>query len=154
MELNNLKYTKGSRNHKEKRGRGFSCGFGKTNGRGTKGQGSRKSGNVRIGFAGGQTPIYISMPKQGFNNDEFANKYNVVSLNELRTFTGEVDRKSLIAGRIIKNNKLPIKIIAGKEDIKLSNNFTIDKITDGARKQISGNITIVEPTAVNKKNKK
>jgi large subunit ribosomal protein L15 len=71
MELNNLKYTKGSRGHKVKRGRGFGCGFGKTNGRGTKGQNSRKSGGVRLGFEGGQTPLYRRLPKFGFNNYNF-----------------------------------------------------------------------------------
>ena len=59
MELNNLKYTKGARGHKVRTyGRGFSSGLGKTSGKGTKGQNSRKSGKVRIGFEGGQTPLY------------------------------------------------------------------------------------------------
>jgi large subunit ribosomal protein L15 len=134
MELNNLKYTKGSRNHKEKRGRGFSCGFGKTNGRGTKGQGSRKSGNVRVGFAGGQTPIYIRIPKQGFNNAEFANNYNVVNLKEIANLT-EVSYATLVAARIIKDNKLPIKIIDSDVEVK-AKKFIVNKITNGAKARI------------------
>ena len=81
MELNNLTYTKGARGHKRRTyGRGFSSGLGKTSGRGQKGQHSRKSGNVRIGFEGGQTPIYRKIPKVGFNSYNFATDYYVVSL--------------------------------------------------------------------------
>ena len=49
-------------------GRGISAGKGKTAGRGTKGQGSRKSGGVRPGFEGGQMPLARRLPKRGFSN--------------------------------------------------------------------------------------
>jgi large subunit ribosomal protein L15 len=81
MELNNLKYTKGARGHKRKTyGRGFGSGIGKTGGKGTKGQKQRKSGHVRLGFEGGQTPIYRKVPKVGFNNYNFRKQYNIVTI--------------------------------------------------------------------------
>lgn len=51
---------------KKRKGRGIGSGSGKTCGRGTKGQKARKSGNVRPGFEGGQTPIFRRLPKTGF----------------------------------------------------------------------------------------
>lgn len=96
MKLNKLTYTEGSRNHKEKRvGRGFGSGIGKTATRGSKGQHARKSGGTRLGFEGGQTPLYRRIPKVGFNNKNFETKYNVITLqmiNDLKI----TDRKSVV----------------------------------------------------------
>ena len=49
-------------------GRGPGSGKGKTCGRGHKGQGQRNKAAVRVGFEGGQTPFYLSVPKHGFKN--------------------------------------------------------------------------------------
>jgi len=139
MELNNLKYTKGSRNHKTKTyGRGFGSGIGKTSGKGTKGQKSRKSGHVRIGFEGGQTPIYRKIPKVGFNNVNFANQYYVVSLAQIAKLNEKkVDREVLLKARLIGNKKLPIKIIASNK-VKLPEGLIViaDKYTLGAQKAL------------------
>ncbi|MDR0985493.1 MAG: 50S ribosomal protein L15 [Mycoplasmataceae bacterium] len=148
MELNNLKYTKGSRGHKRKTyGRGFGSGIGKTGGKGTKGQKQRKSGHVRLGFEGGQTPIYRKIPKVGFNNFNFKSNYNVVTLDQInKSKLDVVDYKSLIEKRIIKNNKLPIKVIGNTKLIK-SITLKINIITEGAKKAVEaakGTIEIVK----------
>ena len=135
MELSNLKYTKGSRNHKEKRvGRGYGSGMGKRSTRGDKGQGSRKSGNVRQGFEGGQTPLYRRIPKVGFNNENFANKYEVITIEQIVQLKAkEIDREVLIKNRLIsKNSKLPIKIISSDVQLEPSINIEADKFTKGA----------------------
>lgn len=155
MELNKLSYTKGSRGHKTKTyGRGFGSGIGKTSGKGTKGQNARKSGGTRLGFEGGQTPIYRRLPKIGFNNINFANQYEVISTDLLTNLKGEkVDMDSLIKNHLVsKNCKFPLKLIAGKKEIKKAYTITVAKATAGAIKLVEkagGKITI--ENKINKK---
>lgn len=80
LTLNSLKPAEGSRTKKVRVGRGIGSGLGKTCGRGVKGQGARKSGNVRPGFEGGQMPLKIRVPKFGFTS-------------RLKATTGEVGLK-------------------------------------------------------------
>ena len=68
MKLNELKYTEGSRPKRNRVGRGTSSGNGKTSGRGQKGQGARSGGGKKPGFEGGQTPLFMRLPKRGFTN--------------------------------------------------------------------------------------
>ncbi|MCQ2748066.1 MAG: 50S ribosomal protein L15 [Mycoplasmoidaceae bacterium] len=148
MELHNLKYTKGSRDHKVKTlGRGYGSGMGKRSTRGQKGQHARKSGNVRQGFEGGQTPLYRKIPKVGFNNYDFANR-PVVFTTDVIAKIKVVDRKSLIeAGLLPKNSKAPIKVIAGKKPLKSSIDVSVNMISKGAKKQIEsaqGKVKIVK----------
>lgn len=137
MKLNKLTYTEGSRNHKEKRvGRGFGSGIGKTCTRGSKGQHARKSGGTRLGFEGGQTPLYRRIPKVGFNNKNFETKYNVLTIkqiNELNLDT--INNEIIFDKKIIKNKKLPLKII-GNDELKKSINITANKFSKGAIKSL------------------
>jgi len=66
MELNNLKPAAGSKHAKRRVGRGIGSGLGKTAGRGHKGQKSRSGGFHKVGFEGGQMPLYRRLPKRGF----------------------------------------------------------------------------------------
>ena len=66
MELNNLKPAAGAKNAKRRVGRGIGSGLGKTAGRGHKGQKSRSGGFHKVGFEGGQMPLYRRLPKRGF----------------------------------------------------------------------------------------
>ena len=66
MELNNLKPSPGSKHAKRLVGRGIGSGLGKTAGRGHKGQKSRSGGFHKVGFEGGQMPLYRRLPKRGF----------------------------------------------------------------------------------------
>jgi len=68
MRLNTLSPSLGSRKNHKRLGRGIGSGFGKTAGRGHKGQKSRSGGHVNRGFEGGQMPIYRRIPKFGFNS--------------------------------------------------------------------------------------
>lgn len=132
MKLENLKSNKGSR-HKAKRvGRGFGSGIGKTSTRGSKGQKSRKSGHTRPGFEGGQTTLYRRIPKIGFNNKNFANEYNVVTLsNIVKLDLANVDKKVLLEKKLISDNKLPIKII-GVAEIKKPISVSAHKFSKGS----------------------
>ncbi len=113
MELNEIIPTPGSRKKKKVLGRGRSSGHGKTSTRGTKGQGSRKSGNVRPGFEGGQMPIYRRLPKRGFKN--FNSKVyvgiNVGKLNDVFEENEEVSPEILIKRGILKKIEDGVKIL-------------------------------------------
>jgi large subunit ribosomal protein L15 len=68
MQLNNLKPADGSKHAKRRVGRGIGSGLGKTAGRGHKGQKSRSGGFHKVGFEGGQMPLYRRLPKRGFTS--------------------------------------------------------------------------------------
>ena len=68
MELQDLVRVKGSKEPKRRIGRGHGSGWGKTAGKGHKGQNARSGGGVRPGFEGGQMPLQRRVPKRGFNN--------------------------------------------------------------------------------------
>ncbi len=133
MQLNNLEYTKGSRNQKSKRvGRGHGSGMGKTSTRGQDGQKARKSGHTRLAFEGGQTPLYRRVPKIGFNNVNFANNYNVITLADLeKVGSTDINVDTLAQARLIKNPKWPIKVI-GSTEVTKAYNLSVHKVTKGA----------------------
>ncbi len=111
MKLNELQVAEGSRNVRNRVGRGESSGNGKTAGRGQKGQKAR--GKVRLGFEGGQMPLFRRKPKRGFTNinrKEFA----VVNLDVLNQFDNgtEVSPALLVEAGIVKNELSGIKILA------------------------------------------
>lgn len=103
MKLNELKATEGSRRNRKRVGRGTSSGYGKTSGRGQKGQLARSGGKTRLGFEGGQMPLYRRMPKRGFNNIN-RKEYAIINLNDLNKFEAgsEVTIDSLKEAGIVK----------------------------------------------------
>ncbi|MDR3163514.1 MAG: 50S ribosomal protein L15 [Mycoplasmataceae bacterium] len=148
MQLESLKYTKGARGHKRKTyGRGFGSGIGKTSGKGTKGQKQRKSGKVRLGFEGGQTPIYRKVGKMGFNNFNFRTNYNILTIKQLGQIKlNQIDYESLTKSHIIPDNHLPIKII-GNDKLTKALVLHVHKITLQAKKVIEdakGTVTIIK----------
>ena len=139
MELHNLEYTPGARGQKEKRvGRGHGSGMGKTSTRGSNGQKSRKSGHVRSGFEGGQTPLYRRVPKVGFNNVNFANSYAVVSLEAINSkkLSGKITLDVLKAQGLVSAKKnVKVKII-GNAAVKKGTTIVAHKFTSGAMKAL------------------
>ncbi|WP_125765148.1 50S ribosomal protein L15 [Levilactobacillus mulengensis] len=114
MKLNELKPAEGSRKVRNRVGRGDSSGNGKTSGRGQKGQKARSK--TRLGFEGGQMPLYRRIPKRGFTNinrKEFA----VVNLAALNVFDdgAEVTPATLVEAGIVKNEKSGVKILGNGE---------------------------------------
>ncbi|CAM2362323.1 50S ribosomal protein L15 [Listeria seeligeri] len=122
MKLHELKPSEGSRKERNRVGRGTGSGNGKTSGRGHKGQKARSGGGVRLGFEGGQLPLFRRIPKRGFTNinrKEFA----IVNLDVLNRFEDgtEVTPELLIESGIIRNEKSGIKILSdGKIEKKLT----------------------------------
>ncbi|HJH33878.1 MAG TPA: 50S ribosomal protein L15 [Ligilactobacillus aviarius] len=114
MKLNELKPAEGSRQVRNRVGRGTSSGNGKTAGRGQKGQKAR--GKVRLGFEGGQMPLFRRMPKRGFKNINRV-EYAVVNIEKLNKFEDgtEVTPTLLVESGIVKNEKDGIKILGNGE---------------------------------------
>ena len=86
LRLNNLQPRPGSKHRVKRLGCGESSGHGKTSGRGGKGQTARSGGTIRLGFEGGQMPLYRRMPKRGFNNASFRTELAMVNVERLNEF--------------------------------------------------------------------
>ena len=120
MKLNELKPAEGSRSKRLRKGRGLSSGHGFTSGRGTKGQ--KAHGKTRLGFEGGQMPLYRQIPKRGFNNIN-RKEYAIVNLSDLNRFDdgAEVTPEVLVENGIVKNLKSGVKVLGnGKLEKKLT----------------------------------
>jgi large subunit ribosomal protein L15 len=83
MKLNEIRDNKGAHYVAKRRGRGIGSGKGKTSARGGKGQTAR-TGVALNGFEGGQTPLHRRLPKRGFNNTDFQQRFVVVNLGRLQ----------------------------------------------------------------------
>ncbi|TCP52273.1 LSU ribosomal protein L15P [Tumebacillus sp. BK434] len=117
MKLHELKPAEGSKHVRKRVGRGIGTGNGKTAGRGHKGQNARSGGGVRLGFEGGQTPLFRRLPKRGFNNSVFATVFAEVNVAKLNKFeAGTVVTPGLLkeAG-IVKNLHDGVKILGNGE---------------------------------------
>ena len=120
MKLNELKPAAGSRSKRLRKGRELSSGHGFTSGRGTKGQ--KAHGKTRLGFEGGQMPLYRQIPKRGFTNIN-RKEYAIVNLASLNKFDDgtEVTPQLLMESGLVKNLKSGIKILgSGKLEKKLT----------------------------------
>ena len=108
MELSNLRPAEGSKSSDNfRRGRGHGSGNGKTAGKGHKGQKARSGGGVRIGFEGGQMPLYRRIPKRGFKNRN-TKIIETVSLAQLNQFEdgAVVDVAALIEAGMVNTKKI------------------------------------------------
>jgi large subunit ribosomal protein L15 len=123
MNLSELKPAEGSKQSDSfRRGRGHGSGNGKTAGKGHKGQKAR-SGAPRIGFEGGQMPLYRRLPKRGFKNRNTKEiiSVNISTLNKLFNDGDEVTVEILKAKGAISNPKDGVKILGNGELTKKLN---------------------------------
>ena len=117
MRLSDLSPKQGSNKKKKRVGRGIGSGHGKTSCRGHKGQKARTGGGTRVGFEGGQMPLYRRLPKRGVTNI-FRKDYAVVNLKDLDKLSESVVTPEVILEKgLIKDTKGGIKIL-GKGEIK------------------------------------
>lgn len=116
-----LHVSPGANRRKKVVGRGPGSGRGKTSGRGHKGQNSRSGGGVRLGFEGGQMPLYRRIARRGFSNYPFKKKAVVVHLSEIekRFSSGDVvSLDTLKAHNLIKASERLVKILGDGEITK------------------------------------
>jgi len=138
MRLEDLRPTKGSRHRRKRVGRGYGSGRGgHESGRGTKGQNSRSGGGVRLGFEGGQTPIWMRFPKRGFRNYtriEYA-CVNVDTLGERFDADAEVGPEALREAGILKGRTDCVKIL-GRGELVVPLTVRAHRFTAEARRKI------------------
>ena len=141
MKLNEIRDNEGAHKKRMRVGRGPGSGKGKTSGRGVKGQKSR-TGVSLLGFEGGQMPLYMRMPKRGFNNP------NALKLAEVNLWrvqdaidAGKLDASSeikgdaLVAAGVIRRVKDGVRLL-GTGEIKAKLNLVVWSATAGAKKAI------------------
>ncbi len=136
MKLFELTPSVGSTKDSKRKGRGHGSGNGKTAGRGHKGQNARSGGGVRVGFEGGQMPIYRRLPKRGFTNI-FAKQYAEVKLADLNKFEdgAVVDAQALKDAGIISKTLDGVKVL-GNGDVSKKITVKASKFTAAAKEKI------------------
>jgi len=138
MKLEDLRPTKGSKHRRKRVGRGYGSGLGgHESGRGTKGQNSRSGGGVRLGFEGGQTPVWMRFPKRGFRNftrTEYA-CVNVDTLGDRFEPNAEVDPNALLEARILKGRIERVKIL-GRGELDKPLVVRAHRFTEEAKRKI------------------
>ncbi len=143
MDLNSLKPPKGAVKNKKRIGRGEGS-WGKTAGKGNKGQKARSSPAIRPGFEGGQMPLARRLPKRGFTNI-FKKEYVVINLKDLEKYEvkGVVDIPALIAEKRIKKAKEGVKIL-GVGEVKKALTVKAHKFSAAAKQKIEAGGGTVE----------
>ncbi len=142
MELHNMQATPGARHSKKRIGRGD-----KTAGRGENGQKSRAGYSAKIGFEGGQNPLYRRLPKRGFSNAPFKTVYTIVNLDSIQALgVKEVTPAHLVEAGVIKNNYGLLKVLGNGEitsSIKVSAH-KFSKSAQAAIEKAGGSIELLE----------
>lgn len=137
MILNELRPPKGATKNKKRLGRGESSGWGKTAGRGHKGQKARAGGYHKVGFEGGQMPLARRLPKRGFRNifrKEFA-VINLADLARLDASVTEVDIDVLAKQGLVKQKHLGLKIL-GNGELDRALTIKAKKFSESAKAKI------------------
>ena len=135
MRLNTLKPAPGAKRPRHRVGRGVGSGWGKTAGRGHKGQKARSGGFHKVGFEGGQMPLHRRLPKRGFTSPTRDHTAEV-RLSDLQSMrSAEIDLAALKAEGIVPRKALAAKVILSG---KLARSVTLKgvKATKGARAAI------------------
>ena len=131
MKLHELKYNDGARRNRNRVGRGTSSGNGKTSGRGQKGQGARSGG-----FEGGQTPLFMRLPKRGFTNHN-AKEYAIINVEDLNKFENGavVDLEAVMEAKLVKKALDGLKVL-GRGELNVALTVKASKFSKSAVKAI------------------
>ena len=135
MKLNELRATPGAMQDAKRIGRGHGSGNGKTAGKGHKGQ-KASSGAPRVGFEGGQMPLYRRIPKRGFTNRN-SKDIEAVNVSALERFDNdtEVTIATLIEAGVIKDAKDGVKIL-GNGELTKKLTVKVNAFSEGAKAKI------------------
>ena len=155
MKLNEISDNKGARKERTRVGRGIGSGKGKTAGRGHKGHGAR-SGGPKLGFEGGQMPIYRRLPKRGFTKPNQLD-FNEVNLARLQAGVdaGKLDPKqpvdlaALIAAGIVSKPRDGVRVL-GQGELKARLDLHVNHATKSAAAAIEkagGKLTVIASAA-------
>ena len=148
MMIHEITEKVGGHKRRKRIGRGHGSGHGKTSGRGHKGAASRSGWKRRPGYEGGQMPLIRRMPKRGFTNAPFRNLYHIVNVRALEAILfddAEVSAKSLAKAGVIRDTKLPLKVL-GEGELTHKLHVTAAKFSASAQAKIEaagGTVTVV-----------
>ncbi len=135
MNLSNLKPAKGARQDRQRVGRGPGSGWGKTSGRGSKGQLAGSGYSRKRDFEGGQMPLVRRVPKRGFTS-VFRTEYAVVNLDSLAKIAKkEIGIKDLVDSGLIKKETERVKVL-GRGEIGSAKTVHAHKFSGSAAKKI------------------
>ena len=137
MKFHELSPVDGSKKSVKRIGRGHGSGWGKTSGKGQKGQKARSGGSIRPGFEGGQMPLQRRVPKRGFNNI-FRKKIVALNLKQLETKFDNgavVDVDALRNAGLVKNSFDGVKIL-GNGELTKSLTVKVDGFSAAAKEAI------------------
>jgi large subunit ribosomal protein L15 len=139
MKLNDLVPNVGAKKARKRVGRGISAGQGKTSGRGTKGQGSRAGGSVRLYHQGGNLPFFRHLPfmrGQGFTPPNQV-QYSEVNLGQLAIFPAgsEVTPEILVEVSLVRKAGMPV-VVLGEGEISVPLKLRVHRISKSAKAKI------------------
>ena len=154
MKLHEIADNPGARKNRFRIGRGIGSGKGKTGGRGGKGQTARSGVRIK-GFEGGQMPLHRRLPKRGFRNTAFQQKFNEINLGSLQTAidAGRIDPKAtidaeaLVKAGVMRRAKAGIRLL-GKGELKAKVNIVVfgaSKSAQAAVEKAGGSVKILAP---------
>ncbi|MBM3580293.1 MAG: 50S ribosomal protein L15 [Alphaproteobacteria bacterium] len=140
MSLSLTSLPKIKRNSRIRVGRGIGSGKGKTSGRGVKGQKARTGHHSVKGFEGGQTPIYMRLPKKGFTN-VLREEIEVVNIRDVLAFieskkldaASVITKESLEKVGLIKCKSSKVKLIMGRKEVSAKLKITVDAYSAKAK---------------------
>lgn len=137
MKLHEIKPNEGATKRRKIVGRGPGSGHGKTSTRGEKGQKSRSGYSRKMGFEGGQLPLYRRLPKRGFSNAKFKVEYAVINVGDLNKFEdgATITPEILIEMGIIKKELSGIKVL-GNGTLEKKLTVKAHKFSERAKEQI------------------
>ena len=136
MKLHELSPVEGSKKDSKRIGRGHGSGWGKTAGKGHKGQKARSGGGVRPGFEGGQIPLYRRLPKRGFHN-KFATEYAIVNVKALNAFEdgATVTEDELVSRKIVRKALDGVKVL-GQGELTKKLTVKVSAVSASAKEKI------------------
>ena len=136
MKLHELKKPAGSTRAPKRVGRGTGSGLGTTSGRGMNGQNSRSGGGTRLGFEGGQMPLYRRLPKRGFTKQR-KKEYGGVNVEKLNCFEdGATVTSQMIIDAGLANKVTEGVKILGRGELKKKLTVQAEKFSDSAIEKI------------------
>lgn len=139
MRIEDLRPAPGSTRNRKRLGRGRASGQGKTSGKGHKGLNARSGGGVRVGFEGGQMPLYRRLPKRGFLPYGGKSEFAIVNVGELATRFAQgsvVDPDALASsGLIRKSGRGAVKIL-GDGEVAHALTVRVHKVSESAKQKL------------------
>jgi large subunit ribosomal protein L15 len=139
----------GANKSRKRLGRGAGSGLGKTAGKGDKGQNARSGGGVRLGFEGGQMPLYRRIASRGFSNYPFKKINKVVNIADIESAysNGEkVSMETLLEKSLIRRSDRNVKLL-GNGELTKKLEVSLDNISASAKEKIEkagGSIVAIE----------